>query len=473
MSFEIKKIGDGPKQKTIDFLPRKKSVIKPIRQKRKFIYKKRYLILLPFLLFSLYFIFSFLLSVYDYSSNQTFLSRFFSPIMAELERDEQGFINVLLVGHGGGNHDGPDLTDTMILASLDPEKKTVVMMSVPRDFWVNTKRFGSSRINEVYRNIKLQLVNYYNIDEETASSEAMRILMTEISKILNKQIPYYARINFKGFTQLVDALDGIELEVEKDIYDASYPDGNWGTEIFSVKRGRHVFDGSTALKYARSRHDSSDFDRARRQQQVIQAIKDKVINTGVIESPRRISNLYSVFAKNFKTNFSSRELITLAIVASEVQKDSMRLAVLNDDWTSLGGFLGTPPRADYGGAFVLIPYSGDGDYSRIHIFSDLMFNYRDVLSSPIEVLNGTKRSGLAARAAERLERYGFEIGGIANSRDDKVYENTELWVYRDYERFSQLALQVNEILPVKLVDKTGYYEETDVVASFIIGQDYR
>ena len=479
MEFERRKIGDGPQQRQLELKEEKAPLFphvshhfsfKDLLKRKK---KWHWYFAAPLLVFAFILISNVVLSVYDTASERNFTNKILNPVMGNFDRDENGFINLLLIGQGGDGHDGGDLSDTIIVASIDTYTPNVVMISVPRDMWLDTDKFGASRINEIFRNTKNRLKAQFNIDEVVAREEATKIFMKEVEQIVNMKIPYFARIDFKGFTEIIDEMGGVDVYVEKDIYDEEYPDGNWGVELFELKRGNQTLDGETALKYARSRHGNSDFDRAARQQQVIQALKDKALSAGVLTSPRKIKGVLSVINDNFETNFELSELITLAFLGKNIQRDGIISAVLNDDWNARGGFLGTPPRADYGGAFVLIPYSGEQNYERIHIFTDLLYNYREFQGMVFEVLNGTNRGGLARKASNRLERYGFPIFSIGNTPGDDVYEESELWVYKNFEKFSAAHKQISEIFPIKLVDKTSYYEETDVGASFIIGGDYK
>jgi LCP family protein required for cell wall assembly len=467
MNFTKKKIGSNL-QTNLSFKNRK-----PVFKKKpkNFKFKKKHLFLLPIFLCALVLVFYTFNKTYNYFSDKSFLESIFSPVLKNLEKDEKGLINILLLGNGGGNHDGADLTDTMIIASLNPQTKNVVMLSVPRDFWVNTKRFGSSRINEIYRNTKLRLINNYNFKEDSARKEAIRILKEKISEITKIKIPYYAQINFYGFIELIDALGGITVNVEKKIYDENYPDFNWGTELFELNKGIQKLDGETALKFARSRHNTSDFDRAKRQQKIINASKEKALGLGVLSSPQKLYSLYEVFEKNFKTNFNKKELISLALLSKDINTSAIENSVLNDNWQTEGGFLGVPPRKDYGGAYVLIPYSGETNYERIQIYTKLYFYYRHLLNKKFEVLNSTYYRGLGSKSANRLERYGFDIVSIDNYEEE--LKESELWIYQNFNEFKKIEPLLDKIFPIKLVDKSNYYEETDIIGTFIIGKNYK
>lgn len=155
--------------------------------------------------------------------------------------------DILILGTHG------TLTDTIMVASVNEELKTVSLISVPRDLFVDGRK-----INEHY--------GLYGIDQ----------LKEAVSEVTGLSIDKYAVIDLQAFIDIVDAIGGIDVYVDKAIYDSSYPNGNGGYTVFSLGAGQQHLDGSTALKYARSRHSTSDFDRASRQQKVIVAVKEKL-----------------------------------------------------------------------------------------------------------------------------------------------------------------------------------------------------
>jgi anionic cell wall polymer biosynthesis LytR-Cps2A-Psr (LCP) family protein len=141
---------------------------------------------------------------------------------------------------------------------------------------------------------------------------------------------HYLNIDFDGFTKFIDLLGGLEIDIEEDLVDKEYPDNNWGYTTFSIKKGRQILDGATTLKYARSRHSTSDFDRSHRQQLVIKAIKDKLFSLDILSSPTKIKSLYYAVVSHIKTDLSMGQLASLALFGKDIPTSNILAFNLND-----------------------------------------------------------------------------------------------------------------------------------------------
>ncbi len=120
------------------------------------------------------------------------------------------------------------------------------------------------------------------------------------------------------------------MNVEEDLVDKEYPDNNWGYMTFSIKKGQQTLDGATALKYARSRHSTSDFDRSHRQQLVIKAIKDKLFSLDILTSPTKIKSLYYAIVSHIKTDLTMGQLASLALFGKDIPTANILAFNLND-----------------------------------------------------------------------------------------------------------------------------------------------
>lgn len=357
-----------------------------------------------------------------------------SSVSNGVETDVQGHTNILLIGVGGEGHDGENLTDTMIIASIDKKNKLVPMLSVPRDFFVDNEVVGwGTRINGVYE---------YIYDDTGDSAFAMGELIGELELITDIDIHYYAKIDFQGFEDIVDAIGGVDVSLEEDIYDPYYPAPpglGYTQETFYLEAGDHTLDGKTALKFARSRYTTSDFDRARRQQELIDAIRQKATSVGFLLNPNKIKNTLEAVSNNFETDMTLTEMLHLASLASDFDSSSILSEVYNDEAYRTGGFLYTPERAAYGGAFVLVPFSDD--LIEMQTFANLYFYESQIFVDqvPIQVLNGTGTESVAGLTKMHLSRYGLNVVDASNAATKDV-EKTQIFYYPQGEDEDEEAI---------------------------------
>ncbi len=330
-----------------------------------------------------------------------------------LPTDEYGHTNFLLLGQGDEAHDGVDLTDTIILASLDARNRSAAMISIPRDLYLRTERMGAGRINALYRDFKYSLI-HDGMDKEEAGRAAMQELATELSNFFGIKLHHVVKVDFIGFVQAVDAVGGIDIDVPEDLYDPEYPGPNYTYQTFSVLEGHQHFDGETALKYARSRHSTSDFDRSRRQQDILQALADKGRSDGVLTSPSRITSLLRIMDQHVATTLTFREMVTLAKLGASI--DRSKIVSVQFNLEGPGGFLYPPPRDQFGGAAVLIPNS----WNEVRTFMNLILTQRPLFldEQSIDVYNAGGPSGAAGLLARELDRYTLHVGEVANYDGD-------------------------------------------------------
>ena len=304
---------------------------------------------------------------------------FSSTIGKELETDDKNHTNILLLGVGGLGHDGENLTDSIIIASLDNTDKTVSMLSIPRDYYIKSS-LGESRIN-----------NLYELGEHKWNSElGLDFVRSTIEKTFDIPLHYVVKIDFSAFKEVVDSVGGVDITVAETINDPFYPkDETIGYEPFYIEAGLRHLDGDTALKFVRSRKTSSDFDRSKRQQQILVALKDKAEQQNKLGKASFIKNLYYSLSDHIETTLGIREMVSLASFAQGWDSSTLNISTLNDDPNSKGGFLYTPDRSLFGGAFILMPSTMEHvkKYMQSMLYGDVAIN-----RIPISVLNGTKIS---------------------------------------------------------------------------------
>ncbi len=338
----------------------------------------------------------------------------------DLPADDSGFTNFLLLGTGDPDHDGGNLTDTIMIASIDPKTKSVVLLTVPRDIYVTkSDKMGTGRVNSLYRDYKGYLMRQ-GIKDEEAVQESLRELLAELGRKLGIDLHYAVKVNFSGFIQAVDALGGVTIDVPEDLTDTQYPGPNYSYETFSVKAGLQQMDGETALKYARSRHSTSDFSRSARQQQILQALAEKARTDGVVTSPGKLSALWKILSENVVTTMNFGEMLGAGKLADRIERTNILSFNIHDYPGEPGGLLYAPPREDYGGAAVLLPTIDGkevpGSWRSLRTFTYLLLHSRTTLLAhpQITILNAGAASGLARALADELTRFGFTVTKTAN-----------------------------------------------------------
>lgn len=393
-------------------------------------------------------------------------------------------INILLLGMGGKKHEGGYLTDTIMLASLEPSTKKVALISIPRDMAIPVENMGYRKINSI---------NAY-AEANQPDSGGMAISQA-MSDIINVPVDYYFRVDFEAFVDLIDELGGIDVEVEKTLDDYSYPiegredDPDYASRYqhLHIEKGLQTMDGALALKYARSRHgisgEGSDFARAKRQQIIILAVKNKLLNAGNLLKPMMISDIINNFQEHISTNLKVWEIIKLWSMFSDVEKGKITNKVIDN---SANGLL-TDSITDQG-AYMLMPRSGD--YAEIQYFINNIFSsapeaVKTKVSNEratVEVRNGTWINGLASQTAQDIEKLGFIVVRIGNSAQQN-FQKSVLYDLTYGEKASSLSIlkdatnaNVSYGLPDWLVADIGAElenENSPVQPDFILilGQD--
>ncbi len=303
--------------------------------------------------------------------------------------------SILLMGYGGGTHDGGRLTDSIMLAQIRPRDEVVKLISIPRDLWVqiliNETETVGKKINEAYV-IGLDDRQYPNKKTEfTGEAGGGELSKYAIEQVTGIKPDYFAAIDFDGFTKIIDSLGGIDLKINQTFDDPFYPIeelkndtcGKSEEEMKSLEatmsgdkleqqytcryenlhfdKGIQHMDGTTALKYSRSRHSSingGDFNRAERQKLVVAAIRDKIISIGFIP---KIMPTIQTLTRHITTDVDFVTMSELITKISEVADYKIVSIALTDDNVLENA------RASTGQA-ILSPKRGENDFSEVQEF---------------------------------------------------------------------------------------------------------
>ncbi|MFH1192320.1 MAG: LCP family protein [bacterium] len=350
------------------------------------------------------------------------LGNFIEIKSKSLKGEEDDRINILILGVGGGNHEGPQLADTIMLASLKPSTKQASLISIPRDLYVPIKDYGWYRINSA---------NAFG--EQSGEGKGVELTREVVENITGQSINYFVRIDFDGFEKLIDAVGGICLNVENNLIDYQYPIRGKECaypissryEYLNIEKGDKCMDGSLALKYARSRHslgvEGNDFARARRQQNVLTALKEKIVSFKTLLNPQRIIKIIDNLKDNLKTDLSVAEILKLANLSKDIEMNKVAKKVLDN---SPEGLLIDHYIAVEDGVNMYVLQTKSGDFHAIKNLAENIFSETDVLAetadaaketAEIEIMNGTKIPGLAYQASMDLKSNNFNIAKVGNA----------------------------------------------------------
>jgi LCP family protein required for cell wall assembly len=300
-------------------------------------------------------------------------------------------VNFLLIG--SDQRQGASFrTDTMVLVILWPKEGQASMISIPRDLWIYIPSVGMQRINTAYESGEL--------DGYAGGGPAL--LRDTIAYNLGIRIDHTAMVQFDGFRRIIDTLGGVNVPVacpytDWHLIDPSYDpnnENNWS--LYTVQPGLVHMDGDLALWYARSRLQSSDFDRGRRQQEVLRAIFNQAINSNLLT---RIPQLYNDFSSAITTDLNLADILKLSIYAPKLTNANIR-----------GYYLRPPYVSDWitpGGADVLLPNQTALEQLLVEA-TTLSTTAVQRQSITVEVQNGTPFSGWDSLAATRLNYAGYE-----------------------------------------------------------------
>jgi polyisoprenyl-teichoic acid--peptidoglycan teichoic acid transferase len=345
----------------------------------------------------------------------------------------------------------PPRTDNMIVVTVDPDTNQVGMISLPRDLFVPIpESLYSGKINTAYT------VGELNKYPGGGGALAKRT----VSEFLGYPIDYYVKINFDGFVQAIDAIGGVDVVVPKTIHDEEYPTMDYGYQTFHIEAGPQHLDGETALKYVRTRHADDDFQRSRRQQQVLIAIKDKLVENRLL-TPVRLLDLVRVLSTSVEHDIPATQMPGLLTLASRVEVDAIEQLVIDNryaqiDANSRFGWILVPnrekirPAVDqiFAGQPVTTVTAVDREalaqqqarQQAAQARQQVLYDYqaqaetlRQQLSAEgarVGVYNGTGDPLLTARAADWLQRQGYNVVE-AKEADRSDYPRTALITYSD------------------------------------------
>jgi len=266
----------------------------------------------------------------------------------------RGRTNILLLGVGGGTHPGADLTDSIMLISINLITADTVLISLPRDIWVESL---SAKLNAAYHSGEAQL-----------ESGGLILTKAAVSEIINQPVHYAALLDFSGFEAAIDIIGGLDINVPHGFIDKKYPiPGQENAESETARfetvkfsSGEQHLDGPTALKYVRSRQaegeEGTDYARAQRQQLVLLAFKDEVLSTRILLNPAKLKSLIKIFKTAVKTDLPPNTYPDFIKLVLRIKSTGLRTGIIDQGSSSeeIPPLLYSPPANLYG-QWVLLP----------------------------------------------------------------------------------------------------------------------
>ncbi|HLZ48238.1 MAG TPA: LCP family protein [Candidatus Limnocylindria bacterium] len=350
-------------------------------------------------------------------------------------------LNVLVMGvDSRGVAGDTQNTDTMIVLSLDPVNRTAAMLSVPRDTLAAIPGHGQDKVNAAF------------------TLGGPQLAQRTIEDLLGIKINSYVLINFEAFTKIVDSVGGVLVDVKRPIRDEAYPTADFGVERLNIQPGPQLMNGDVALKYARSRHDSNDFSRARRQQDVISAMRARLAADGMLA---RVPGIVDGVGSAVETNFDPANVLSIVGLGGGIPASDIKSEVLLPCGGGAPHCELTEQNSPLG--YYLIP-----DRAKIaNLVAELFYDPQVRQEGARIEVRGTSRNGAAQEVADRLAARAFGVSTVTTVATGR----SEILVKNAAKRYTaeQLSLQLGGI-PVR---DAGSGEQSDADIVVVVGTDFK
>lgn len=376
-----------------------------------------FLILLPFLIVVLW-----LGIKFAYNISKIFGGNLLGVLSTtKLDGEDQGRVNILIAGNSADDigHNGGNLTDSIMIVSIDTENHKAMLLSVPRDLYVDIPGYGHGKINAAFVAGQNQHFN-----EPGYPKGGMGLLEKTIQETLGIHSNYYALVNYSALRDMVNAVGGIDVNIQssnpRGLYDPS-TDWSTGGALVKLSNGWHHLNGRQALNLSRARGDAygsygygnSDFTRTANQRMMMLALKNKVTTTGVLANPVKLSNLSDALGKNVKSDLEIGHLRRLYQLMKSIDNSKVASAGLND----IGGtnYLASARNAS---GSVLIPAAGQDNFTEIQAALKRLFSNNQIVNenASVVVLNATDSFGVAAANKSKLVAKFVNVSAIGDAR---------------------------------------------------------
>ncbi len=372
--------------------------------------------------------------------------------------ENQDEVNFLLLGIGGGQHDGPNLSDTIVIGSIKPSTKQVSLMSLPRDLFVEIPGFGYSKLNSAFA-----------LGEENGYPGGGAALARKtIEPIVGLDLPYYVVADFDGFKKIVNDLGGLDIEVHRDFYD--------NLNRINYEKGMHHFDGEQALYFVRARYangpEGNDFARAGRTQQALLALRDKALKLNMVSDIGKVTGLIKSLGDHVRTNLTPGEMRRVYSLTNGLNLSQIQTKVIDDAKTGLL-YSG---RQTMGGVSVFVLMPNDSSFSEIQSFVSKRFEAEppEPEDASVEIQNGSDTVGIAGSFSNNFS-LNLRVTGVANASQSDyqttfIVDNTGGEVPIALELIKQY-LKDKGLDGVSVISNSVYENTSPADIIIVLGQD--
>lgn len=352
---------------------------------------------------------------------------------APLKEDANGRTNILVFGTSGSvddqEHEGANLTDTLMVLSINQTKKDAYMVSLPRDFYVE---YGAACLEGYQGKINSMYACYSDAQtDEESEAKGAKALQDKIGQITGLELQYYAHINWAVVAGSIDAIGGVDVDVQGD---GSCGASGYAVVDYNMKiqytAGTHHMGGEEALRFSRARGAAGgcglgdgDFDRQLNQQKVLKAMQKKAVSAETLTNVGKVTGLVDALGQNLRTNFDTSEIRTLMSLGNEIETDKIQTIdlVAEDNRLIVSGNIP-------GAGSTQVPAAGTYDYSEISAFINKTMNSTEVTkeAANVALFNGSGVAGYAQERADALAEQGFTVTTVDNAPEG-TYEKVEIY----------------------------------------------
>jgi LCP family protein required for cell wall assembly len=363
-----------------------------------------------------------------YNAHKLFGGNILSVLSStKLKGEDEGRVNILLAGNSRDDpgHGGAELTDSIMILSIDTKNNRAFMLSVPRDLWVKVPGNGHEKINGAYVDGEEE-----NFSASGYPDGGMGLLEQVVEHNFGIKLNYYALIDYQALKQSVDAVGGVDITVKSNdprgLYDpsidyAAHPH----KALVKLSNGTHHLNGQQALGFARARGDAygsygfaaADFDRTAHQRQLLVALKNKAVSAGTLTNPAKLSSLSDAAGNNVKTDFKLDEVHRLYDIMKGIDSNNIKSLSLNSaDGKNLLASYSAPD-----GSSALSPAAGLDDFSDIKAYMRKQTSNNPIVQEEanVVILNASGSSGLASRQKTVLTTKQLHVTDVGNAKQDQ------------------------------------------------------